>query len=481
MRELRCRVSQCGMTAKSTAKSTSRSDSARAGAAGYGQLSLVEHSLCPLDARVSLQPGLVHYTSFQYSDRKRRRQTARVEVSCPQGLSAHDEFYLWGLLALTLSQGPIENELHATPHFCLRQFGLVDAETRRGGRQYQHFAAAVERLSWVRYGCDAFYDPIRVEHCQVRFGFFSYRLPLEPTSNRAWRFHWDTQFLEFVRGAGGSLRFDLERYRRLSPAARRLFLFVSKVFRRLPQTPRLDLRQLAVEIVGLSPLLPAKHLLAKTRRICSELAQEAVVRRLDASSIQKRGAGNYDLVLMRHEAFEQRPASSKVGDSPLVEPLRAIGLDATSILRVLRRYPVSAVREWVDITMAAQERFGPKFFNRSPAAYFVDNVQKAAAAGRTPPDWWHDIRKAEERRQAAVDRTGAKRSRQAPGACDSQTFNKIRADIFEQLQSADMPQSLALSEATRRAQQQCYPDSRQRAKGLASAGAILARLPLKVR
>ena len=110
---------------------------------GFGQLSLVEHALCPLDARTSLQPGLVHRTTFPYSDGLRKRRSAHVEVACPYGLSAHDEFYLWGLLALTLSQDSVDAEFHATPHYCLRQMGLVDAQTRRGGRQYRQFAAAI--------------------------------------------------------------------------------------------------------------------------------------------------------------------------------------------------------------------------------------------------------------------------------------------------------------------------------------------------
>ena len=186
--------------------------SSRTSASGPGQLSLVEHASVrwmrgPPCSRVS---GTKPYSiSRMPSD----SITAQVEVSCTQGLSAHDEFYLWGLLALTLAQPNPETEFHATPHYCLRQLGLVDANARRGGRQYQQFAAAIERLSWVKYGCDAFYDPIRAEHCQVRFSFFSYRLPADPASSRAWRFHWDGQFFEFVKAVGGSLQFDLELYR----------------------------------------------------------------------------------------------------------------------------------------------------------------------------------------------------------------------------------------------------------------------------
>ncbi len=450
---------------------------------GCGQLSLVEHSLCPLDARVSLRSGLVHRTSFQYTDPQRKRKTAQVEVSCPRGLSAHDEFYLWGLLSLTLCQSPTETELHVTPHFCLRQLGLVNAQSRRGGRQYQQFAAAVERLSWVRYGCDAFYDPVRMEHCQVRFGFFSFRLPLDPASNRAWRFHWDTQFLEFVRGAGGSLRFDLERYRRLSPAARRLFLFVSKLFPRLPQTPRMELRQLAIEIVGLSPGLPTKHLLAKTRRICAELADEDIIKPLDPATIQRQRSGNYQVVLVRHDRFDQQQGSSLPSESPLVEPLQLLGLEPATIARVLRGYSTSRVREWIDITFAAQERFGKGFFKRSPAAYFLDNLQKSVTTGRTPPDWWLDIRKAEERRQATTDRTRHRRSAATATttAASRQSFAAIRQEVFGQLQSAGLPAPTAMREATRRAQRECLTPAAEGDVPLTSAASILASLPLKLR
>jgi hypothetical protein len=450
---------------------------------GVGQLSLVEHSLCPLDARVSLRPGFHHESSFQYSDAQRRRKTARVEVSCPHGLSAHDEFYLWGLLALTLSQPNPEPEFHATPHYCLRALGLVDANSRRGGRQYEQFAAAIERLSWVKYGSDAFYDPIRAEHCQVRFGFFSYRLPFDPTSSRAWRFHWDGQFFEFVKSVGGSLRFDLELYRKLSPAGRRLFLFVSKVFARAAQTPRMDVRHLAVDVLGLSANLPVKHLLAKSRRICAELAAEGILMELRPDTIQKRETGRYEVVLHRGDGFLRRQhAATNVSDSPLAEPLRSIGLDEAGVARVLKQFPASKVREWADITLAAQERFGASFFKRSPAAYFLDNLKKSVADGRTPPDWWHDVRKAEEREQARRDRSrpGQSSAAHTVNTSSRQAFEQVRRDLFQQLQSAGLDERTAFREATRQAQQSGEPKSVRRKDDLAPAKNILATLPIKL-
>jgi len=449
--------------------------------AGLGQLSLVEHALCPLDARTSLRPGLRHETTFHFSDARRRRRTARVEVSCPHGLSAHDEFYLWGLLALTLSQPNPETEFHATPHYCLRQWGLVDSNVRRGGRQYQQFAAAIERLSWVKYGCDAFYDPIRAEHCQVRFGLFSYRLPLDPQSSRAWRFHWDGQFFEFVKAAGGSLRFDLELYRRLSPGARRLFLFASKVFARSPQLPRMDLRHLAVDVLGLSASMAAKHLLAKSRRICAELAAEGVILELQRGTIQKRGKGQYDIILHRGQGFgRQHGTAPSLIASPLAEPLRSIGLDEVGIGRVLRQFPPSKVREWADITLAAKEKFGLQFFKRSPVAYFLDNLKKSIADGRTAPDWWHDIRKAEELEQAHHDRDRAGRNRQEKSLEDASrtAFEKLRRDLFQQLRSAGLDDCTALREAGRRAQRHVARNPRHERPTL--AGDILATLPVKL-
>ena len=450
---------------------------------GVGQLTLAEHSLCPLDARASLQPGLLHRTSFQYSDEQRRRKTAHVEVSCPQGLSAHDEFYLWGLLALTLSQPQPDPEFHATPHYCLRQLGLVDANVRRGGRQYQQFAAAIERLSWVKYGCDAFYDPIRAEHCRVRFSLLSYRLPLDPDSSRVWRFHWDPLFFEFVKSVGGSLWFDLERYRSLSPAGRRLFLFVSKVFARSEQTPRMDLKHLAVDVLGLSSRLPVKHLLAKTRRICAELMTAGLIMEQHTGVIQKQAAGRYDVVL-RAVPGTPRPTRSLSlkTDSPLVEPLQSIGLDATGIGRVLRQFPHDRIREWVDITLAARERFGATFFKRSPMAYLIDNLKKSTSDGRTPPDWWHDIRKAEEKKQDSLTRQQAMTA--VPSSSSEtggrQVFEQVRNDLVTAYLAAGLDDATALREASREAQRRIAAPKRDRSDDVPSAKDILAKLPFKL-
>jgi hypothetical protein len=63
---------------------------------------------------------------------------------------------------------------------------------------------------------------------------------------------------------------------------------------------------------------------------------------------------------------------------------------------LLREHPARLLQEWADITLAAMERRGKRFFRRSPQAYFIDNVKNAAAGGRTPPDWWHRLRRSEQ-------------------------------------------------------------------------------------
>src|SRR4029077_11972555 len=71
---------------------------------GRAQLSLVEHALCPLDAAASLRDHRVHEATSGYTDRTGHLKLAQVRVTCPSGLSAADEFVLWGLLALTFAQ-----------------------------------------------------------------------------------------------------------------------------------------------------------------------------------------------------------------------------------------------------------------------------------------------------------------------------------------------------------------------------------------
>ncbi len=84
-----------------------------------------------------------------------------------------------------------------------------------------------------------------------------------------------------------------------------------------------------------------------------------------------------------------------IGDSPFYEPLRELDFDDRAIARLLAEYDTRMVREWLDITLAAKERSGLSFFKRSPAAFLIDNLRHAKRGLRTPPDWWHRLRKQE--------------------------------------------------------------------------------------
>lgn len=427
------------------------------GGTGHGQLTLVEHALCPLDPETSLTENLVHTTRYHFTDANRHLQTAHARVFCPLGLSAHDELFLWGLLSITLSQPESEPEFHATPHYCLRQLGLIDQHARRGGRQYQQFADSLARLAAVIYQNERFYDPVRAEHRRVSFGFLSYSLPLEPDSSRAWRISWNPMFFELVQAAGGHIQFDLATYRSLDPSCRRLFLLLSKIFQRLPTSPRFDLHNLAVDVLGYSSAISASDLKKKVRRCVERLCQLGIVASGNSMDIfEKEKAGRYRVTLHRGPYFDRQTAYARldVGDSALSESLLSIGLEPGAIRRVVRQYPARVLREWADITLAARERHGESFFKKSAPAYFIDNVQHAHNDGRTPPDWWHELRTAEQKAQAAEDRR--RRRETAEAAAEDQlpaeakaAFTKIVDGLFQQFQAAGQPPETARMNARR--------------------------------
>ena len=407
---------------------------------GLGQLSLVEHSLCPLDPGASLIEKLVHESDYFFTDKNHHLRRATARIVSPSGLSASDEFYLWGLLALTFAQPQADANLFATPHYCLRQFGVIDQRACRGGHQYKQFAKAIERLSQVTYLNDRFYDPVRAEHRKMSFGFLSYSLPLDPESSRAWRIAWDPIFFDLVRAAGGSFRFDLATYRELDLANRRLFLLLSKILSRRQTSPRFELRHLAVNVLGFASTIATRDLKVKVRRCVERLTELQVVKQVAKESlfsITKRG--EYVMVLERGDYFtKHRTADTRptVPETAIHDLLRGLGFDDEGICRLLRRFPMPMLREWTDITQMAKERFGATFFKKSPQAYLVDNLKNAVKGNRTPPDWWREVRRAEARIQA---KSGAANAEMTPSAVSAmpelsdevrQVFERIAKKMF---------------------------------------------------
>ena len=374
---------------------------------GRAQLTLVEHALCPLDPAASLARGLVHRSEFFYLDENRHRRKAAAQVLCPFGLSPADEFYLWGLIALSLSQPEPASEFYATPHYCLTELGVIEAGAGRGGRggkSYVLFRQALARLAAVTYVNDHFYDPVRGEHRSVAFGFLSYSLPQDASSSRAWRIVWDPIFFEFCQAARGSLVFDLELYRSLDFAGRRLFLLLKKIFYRNAQSPVFDARHLGVNVLGFSPTLDVWNLKTKLAQVAKRLAERELITLPAGASgtkglFEKKGVGEYSIRFSRGSYFEKSPAAEtrlSPAQSALHAPLAAIGFDDAAIARIISKYKPQVIQVWSDITLAAMEK-KPGFFKVSPQAYFMDNVEKASRGVRTPPDWWYEHRKEAER------------------------------------------------------------------------------------
>ncbi len=393
-----------------------------------------------------------------------------MRVDYPLGLAASDEFYLWGLLALTVSQPEKSNELHATPHYCLKQLGVLNT---KGGRNYELFRAAIRRLSAVSYQNDGFYDPVRSEHRDVAFHFLSYSLPLDPASSRMWRLVWNPIFFEMCTATGSTLMFDLATYRELDEASRRLFLFLKKVFWRRKETPRFDVRELTTQVLGFSIGLPQRRLNERLRRCLRELSRFGMI---DDShcEILKRSKGVYSIKLRRGPYFEKstaRPKLPAVSSSPLAEPLTSLGFDSSSVGRILGEYPQSILREWIDITLAARERFGNGFFKVSPEAYFIDNVKNAAKGTRTAPDWWHDIRRAESRRaqtehRAARDANAAEQ--ESLTSEESAMFDQVAEQLFQQFRSAGQSEMAALKNAKLHARQHVLKSVRRSVNNIRS-------------
>ena len=117
---------------------------------------------------------------------------------------------------------------------------------------------------------------------------------------------------------------------------------------------------------------------------------------------------------------------------------------------MLRRFDHRHVREWCDITLAARERYGDTFFRKSAAAYLMDNLNKVALGTRTPPDWWAEMRKEEERRQAHRDRHRRDvEGKSAMPARAMDAFEDIEQAVFEQFRTAGQTESVAKENASR--------------------------------
>ncbi len=376
---------------------------------GAAQLTLLETALWPINP--FLWPRPAYETTFPYRA-PTGPKTASVIVRAPLGLQSFDEMCLWGLLGATMKQFTDGSTLLATPYWILRQLGC-----QTGGANYEQLRLSLQRLATVSYQCSAFYNPVTKEREQAGFQFLSYLLPTvagageSVDTRRAWRIDWNPTFLRFCRASGGNLLFDLDLYRTLSPAARRLYLKLKDRFWRSPRV-LLNVDDLTVNGLGFSADRPLAKRKYDLLRVVGELLDRGILELGKGQTaaeqlIFKHSKGVYIVTFYQGPYFTQpfpKPSTSRSGkqEHPLTEPLRALGVDGPGIIRLLRDFSSSRIERWVRIADAAANEAPRGFpgFRTSPAAFLIDGLHN----NRPPPDWWHSHEKQRERRQWERDR-----------------------------------------------------------------------------
>lgn len=366
---------------------------------GIAQLSLLETALWPLQRGQRSSPTFT--TQYGYSTAVGRK-TAKVTVRAAMGLQMPDELVLWGLLGATLARPDPEPNLLATPAWMLKHLGLD-----LGGSQYTELKDSLIRLAVTSYQNTAFYNPESKEHEHATFQFFSLLLPTvggvgECVDNdRTWRIEWNPAFYRFCRAPGGTLLFDLDVYRELTPAARRLFLKLKDRFWRSKRA-FFNIDDLTINGLGFAADRPLRKRKADLIGCLEQLLDRGVVelgrgQHKAADLIFKRGVGSYVVGCFEGPYFRRPPKPSRqsleMENDPLYQPLRKIGVDGPAIKRLFTHHR-SRLQLWIRITEAAMHEH-PRGFNGfrvSPAAFLIDSVQKQ----RTPPDWWHAHEKMQE-------------------------------------------------------------------------------------
>ena len=145
-------------------------------------------------------------------------------------------------------------------------------------------------------------------------------------------------------------------------------------------------------------------------------------------------------------------SNSPPPDQPFVEQLRQIGFEDAAVARIVRTYKPADIRDWADVTLAAREQFGEKFFKKSAAAFFLDNLKHAAAGTRTPPDWWRKIQvKVRERQQDAERQSLQAIAKGAAPTSETkafhsylenearETFNTVVSNLIGELRAQERP------------------------------------------
>ena len=379
---------------------------------GIAQLSLIETALWPL------RGGKLDHSTYETSHTFKadgQQRSANVRVYAPQGLQSIDEYVLWGLLGITLSRPDADGTLLATPYWMIKRLGMA-----MGGFQYDQLRASLERLAMVAYQNTGFYNPLSQQHERITLHFLSSFLPTngrggDVSADRVWRIEWDRHFFDMCRATGGTLLFDLDLYRQLSPASRRLFLKLKDRFWRNKRV-FLNVDDLTINGLGFSADRPLKKRKYDLTCCIRELLDHRVIElgrgQTDPRDLFiRRSKGLYVVLFHEGEYFRQPLAKrttarkNAITDDPLYEPLRRIGVDEPAIQRVFRQCTRGNIERWLRITDAAMHERPTGFpgFKSSPAAFFIDAVQNQ----RLPPDWIYMHEKQQRQRRWEQDRAAA--------------------------------------------------------------------------
>jgi hypothetical protein len=180
-------------------------------------------------------------------------------------------------------------------------------------------------------------------------------------------------------------------------------------------SPTTDARHLAVNVLGFAGHLPAKILNQKLARVLQRMIEIGALQLPQGRSsvrdlFAKKAKGCYAVSLVPGKYFttpamtlqSRKPVPA---ESPLYDPLRAIGFQDAEIARILRSFPNGKVQVWSDVTLRAMEGArGFPGFKKDPKAYLLYHLKQARDNKLTPPDWWHAARREEERRQSEFSR-----------------------------------------------------------------------------
>jgi len=413
---------------------------------GIGQLSLLETALWPLQGGLK---ATTFGTTFSFNSAGEQRQ-GNVTVYAPLGVQPVDEYVLWGLLGVSLSRKPADRTLLMTPYWLMKRLGLAT-----GGSQYEQLRKSLERLAAIAYQNTAFYNPVTQQHERVTLHFFSTYLPTSGRGGlvdvqRVWRIEWSPMFFQMCQATGGTLLFDLDLYRQLTPAARRLFLKLKDRFWRSKRV-FMNVDDLTINGLGFSaqrPLKKRKYDLISCMRELLDL-QIIELGRGQTEPQQlflRRSKGVYVVQFFEGDYFRQPMAPRTVTqqrgitDDPLYEPLRTIGVDEGGIRRLFKQHSRRLIEQWIRVTDVAMHDRPRGFpgFKVSPAAFLINALDN----GRLPPDWIYAHEKERKREQWEQERAATAAS------------EEVLRMQYEQERAAALREYLAMGEG--RAQFQKY-------------------------